>query len=319
MTHTSAPDTPDLSRWPALVLAAGLGTRLRPLSDVRAKAALPVAGEVLIRRILSRLRGAGIRRVVVNLHHRAETITSRVGDGRDLDLEVRYSWEDPVLGSAGGPRRALPLLDAEQFLIVNGDTLTDVDLAAVAASHLQSRALVTMAVAPGDTVRYGGVLVNGTGDVTGFARAGAPASSEAASSRALHFVGVQAADVRAFEEAPADKPSESVKWLYPRLIASRPGSVRAYVSEAGFLDIGTPRDYFDTALRLAEREGRPLDSGTDVHIDPSAQVVRSILWDRVRVGAGASLVDCIVADDVEIPTGASYRGRVITREANVSW
>ena len=90
---------------PALVLTAGLATRLRPLSLVRAKAALPVAGEALARRVLRWLAGAGVTDAVLNLHHLPHTLTAIVGDGSDLDLRVRYSWEMPVLGSAGGPRR----------------------------------------------------------------------------------------------------------------------------------------------------------------------------------------------------------------------
>src|SRR5688572_16997496 len=131
---------------PALVLAAGLATRLRPLSRVRAKAALPVAGQPLVQRIITRLSAAGIHDLVVNLHHLPHTITTILGDGSQLGVRVRYSWEMPVLGSAGGPRRALGLLGAPRFLIVNGDTLTDVDPAAVMAEHQRTGALVTMAV-----------------------------------------------------------------------------------------------------------------------------------------------------------------------------
>ena len=95
---------------PALVLTAGLATRLRPLSLVRAKAALPVAGQPLVVRILRWLRAGGVTDVVLNLHHLPETLTRIVGDGQDLGVRVRYSWETPVLGSAGGPqtRRAPP-------------------------------------------------------------------------------------------------------------------------------------------------------------------------------------------------------------------
>ncbi len=103
---------------------------------------------------------------MLNLHHRAETVTAVVGDGSRWDLEVRYSWEREVLGSAGGPRRALPLLDAERFLIVNGDTLTNCDLAGLARRHLAARSLVTMAVVPGDIARYGGAIVDANGYIT---------------------------------------------------------------------------------------------------------------------------------------------------------
>jgi len=140
--------------WPALVLAAGHGTRLRPLSEFRAKAALPVAGTALIVRVLERLREASVTRVVINLHHRSETITGIVGDGAGLGLDVRYSWEGEPLGSAGGPARALPLLAADRFFVVNADTLAEVDFTALAAAHVHAGAAATLAVVPADLSRY---------------------------------------------------------------------------------------------------------------------------------------------------------------------
>ena len=135
----------------ALVLSAGLGTRLRPLTYIRAKAAVPVNGEPLVRRVIRWLAGHGVRDIVVNLHHRPATIAAVLGDGSDLDVRVRYTWEQPVLGSAGGPRRALPLLTdgtRAPFLLVNGDTLTDLALTGLIAAHHESGARVTMAVIP---------------------------------------------------------------------------------------------------------------------------------------------------------------------------
>src|SRR4051812_30216254 len=147
---------------PALVLTAGLATRLRPLSLVRAKAALPVAGEVLARRILRSLGEAGVTDAVLNLHHLPHTLTREIGDGSDLGIRVRYSWEVPVLGSAGGPRRAAPLLTTaahSRFMIVNGDTLTNLDVAALLARHQATAPLVTMAVVQNtEPDKYGGVL-----------------------------------------------------------------------------------------------------------------------------------------------------------------
>ncbi len=115
-----------LARWPALVLTAGLATRLQPLSSVRAKAALPVAGEALVTRILRWLHAAGIRRVVLNLHHRPESITRIVGDGSRARTSRCATRGKPRSSARPAARRApLPLLEADRFLIVNGDTLTD--------------------------------------------------------------------------------------------------------------------------------------------------------------------------------------------------
>jgi NDP-sugar pyrophosphorylase family protein len=269
---------------PALVLTAGLATRLRPLSRVRAKAALPVAGQPLVHRIIAWLAAAGVSDLVLNLHHLPHTITSSVGDGAHLGVRVRYSWEMPVLGSAGGPRHALPLVAASPFLIVNGDTLTDVDVTRVIDAHRRSGARVTMALVPNtEPAKYGGVLVDDAGVVTGFTRKGAAAAS-------FHFIGVQIADAEVFASLPDNTPHESVGALYPELMNQQPGSVRAFVTDAEFLDIGTPADYLDTCIRLAAREGHPL-------------IGDSVLWDDVEMDPGARLTRCVVTDGVRVPPG----------------
>jgi mannose-1-phosphate guanylyltransferase len=292
---------------PALVLTAGLATRLRPLSLVRAKAAVPVAGQPLVRRILTQLRGAGVSDAVLNVHYLPHTITAVVGDGSDLGIRIRYSWEHPILGSAGGPRLAIPLIDAGTFLIVNGDTLSAVDIPALVADHQRSGALVTMAVTPNVTPdKYGGVIVASDGAVVGFTRRG----SERASS---HFVGLQVVEAAAFASVEAGQPRESVGSLYPELIASRPGSVRAHACAAEFFDIGTPDDYLRTSLLLATREGRGALLGARADVDSSATVADSVLWDDVVVEAGSMLRHCVVADGARVPADTSWVGVSLRR------
>ncbi len=99
---------------------------------------------------------------------------------------------------------------------------------------------------------------------------------------------------------------ETVRELYPRLIAEWPRSVRVHVTEAEFLDIGTPAGYLHTASHVAMREARPLDRGERCTIATDARVERTILWNDVSVEAGASLVECIVADGVTVPAGAHF-------------
>jgi mannose-1-phosphate guanylyltransferase len=294
---------------PALVLTAGLATRLRPLSLVRAKAAVPVAGEPLVRRILRQLGEAGVREAVLNLHHLPHTITAVVGDGADLGIQVRYSWEVPILGSAGGPRRALPLLGAPRFLIVNGDTLADLDVAALIADHDRSGALVTLAVTEHtEPHKYGGAVVDAEGAVTGFSRRGSNES-------AYHVIGFQVAEASAFASLPDNAPTESVGALYPGLIRAKPGSVRAHVCEASFFDIGTPDDYLQTSLRIARLEPDASLHGARTRVDPTAQIEESVLWDDVEIGAGALLRQCVVTDGVHVPAGTSWIG-VALRRAN---
>ncbi len=305
-----------LANWPALVLTAGLATRLQPLSSVRAKAALPVAGQALVTRILQWLHDGGIRRVVLNLHHRADSITRIVGDGSRLGLSVRYSWEPEVLGSAGGPARAIPLLDSDRFLIVNGDTLTAVDLRALAAQHVDTNAMVTMAVVDADP-RYNAIVANDDGIVTGFSKrepGTAPNSAPGTSgtpgthgtSGKFHFIGVQAVNAAAFAGVNPGVKSETVHGIYPGLIAQRTGSVRLFHTREAFHDIGSPRDYLETALRIAAEEHRPPDVGDGSVIAAGATVTNTVVWDRVTIAAGARLANCVVADDVAVPAGADH-------------
>ena len=288
---------------PALVLTAGLATRLRPLSFVRAKAALPIGELVIIQRILRWLAGHGVAEAVLNLHHLPHTITRIVGDGATEQVRVRYSWEMPVLGSAGGPRHALPLLASPTFLIVNGDTLTNVDVGRLVDAHERSGALVTMAVIPNtEPAKYGGVVADNRGTVAGFTRAGSTEPS-------FHFIGVQVVEGAAFVSLPDNMPAESVKDVYPALIATRPGSIRAFITDAEFFDIGTPRDYFDTCMRFRAKE----PAGSRLR-SPGSRVEDAIVWDDVHIDPQAQLRRCIVTDGVRVPRG-SWENLII-RHAN---
>jgi NDP-sugar pyrophosphorylase family protein len=318
----------------ALVLTAGLGTRLKPLTLARAKAAAPVDGDPLARRTIRWLVSHGIRDLVLNLHHEPASITGAVGDGSDLGANVRYSWESPVLGSAGGPRHALPLLldwttsrrrgeaakADDTFVLVNGDTLTDVDLPAMIRRHRESGAMVTMALIPNPRPdKYGSVLLDAHGVVTGFTKRQPPASSPAPSERprveGFHFIGPQVVNARVFADLEDGVPAESVLEVYPRLMRDRPGSVMGFAGDWSFRDIGTPADLLETSLALAAADGRAgcPNWGRRARVDPSSRVTRSVLWDDVTIGPGAELTECVVADGVTIPAGARYHRQAIVR------
>src|SRR5688572_2193732 len=143
--------------------------------------------------MVRRLAAQGFTDVIINLHDLPATVTAVRGDGSDLGTRIRYSWEQPVLGSAGGPRHALPLLvdgDSDpraRFLIVNGDTLTNADLHALIRAHENARdAAITMALIPNPRPdKYGGVTVVGD-RVSGFTR-----PSPAGGPQSYHFIGLQ--------------------------------------------------------------------------------------------------------------------------------
>jgi NDP-sugar pyrophosphorylase family protein len=273
---------------------------------VRAKAAVPIAGQPLISRILRWLAGNDVRQLVLNLHHLPETITSQVGDGSDLGVRVRYSWESPVLGSAGGPRKALPLLGDKDFFIINGDTLADVDLQALAENHRQTGALVTIAVVPNQwPERYSGLAVDSVGRFHGVVPRGSHV-------RSYHVVGVQIAHPSAFERLAPNEPAEIFGGLYGALVKQNPGHVRAFPCSTDFWDVGTPADYLETALAIGRKEGVPsAQVGRGSRVDPSAQLTESVVWEDAEIGARALLERCVVADRVKIPSGSRFRNCAI--------
>ena len=298
------------SNFPALILTAGLGTRLRPLTDVRAKPAIPVAGEPLVRRIARWLAAGGVTDIVLNLHHRPETIAATMGDGSDLGARVRYSWEQPaVLGAAGGPRQALSIVGADTFLLINGDTLTDVDLADLADAHHGSGARVTLALVPNrEPLRYGGIRLDPGGRVTGFPVVAKP-TGRITSSGCRWFGPMR------LRSAGADQPAASIG-AYDRLIDREPARrdprvrVRCHVLGRGYgrPTTGPRRGRSSTLDRMKPARS----AGASASIQPHAWS-RSILWDDVDVPRDVVLDECLVTDGVRLPAGATYRRTILLR------
>lgn len=291
-----------------LVLTAGFGTRLRPLTLVRAKPAIPVGGEPMIRRIIRSLASSGVTELVLNLHYLPSTITAVVGDGSDLQARVRYSWEQPrILGSAGGPRLALDIIGADTFVIVNGDTLTDLDLGPMAEAHARSGALVTLALVPNrHPEQYGGVRL-GTGDrIAGFTPRGSATPSH-------HFIGVQIVQAEALRSLAPGAPASSIGGLYDSLIQTDPQRVCGFVCDAAFWDVGTPADYWTTSAAFSSSGSTGTIYGRHPRVSSSARVTRSIVWDDVEVGPGATLDECIVTDGVVVSPGSAYRRSILVR------
>jgi mannose-1-phosphate guanylyltransferase len=285
----------------ALVLTAGLGTRLDPLTRLVAKPAVPLGGRTLIARVLDWLAREQVRDVVLNLHARPETITADVGDGARWSMRLRYSWEQPqVLGSAGGPRHALPVLElaspGDSFLIVNGDTLCEIDLAPMIAAHRAHGAAVTMAVVPNPAPEhYNGIAADATGRVTGFVPKGRAHDT-------WHYVGIQLARGDVFAPLADNTPLETVAGIYRDRVASGPGDIFVWPVQSMFIDVGTPRDYLDAALRWAD----PATTSTiepGATVDPTAHLRHALVWAGAEVCPRANLDRCIVTTGVVVPAG----------------
>lgn len=290
---------------PTIVLTAGLGTRLQPLTTLVAKPAVPVAGKALIVRVLEWLAREGVRDLVLNLHHLPATITGIVGDGTQCGVRVRYSWEREILGSAGGPKLALSLWPGHHgpCLIVNGDTLTDFPLGPLVAAHDAARpdgAMVTLAVVRNTRPdHYNGLRLDADGRVLAFVPKGHAEET-------WHFIGVQIAESRVFDPLPAGVAAETVAGVYRDLVATTPGAIRAWRVDAPFIDVGTPADYLDAVLRVAKAEGQSTDPLVErpwspemvpAVIHPTAHLTECVVWPEAVVGPGTTLHRTVVLPD----------------------
>jgi NDP-sugar pyrophosphorylase family protein len=167
-----------------------------------------------------------------------------------------------------------------------------------------------MAVVDADP-RYNAIVADEAGIVRGFS------NRTSGTFGTFHFIGIQIVNASAFAGVSPDVKSETVHGIYPGVIAERPGAIRIFHTGVEFFDIGSPRDYLETAIAIAQREGKPLDRGRDCSI-AGAELVNTIIWDRVTVGAGARLSECIATDDVVVPPAAEFsRCSLVMRDNKV--
>src|SRR5262245_39903937 len=128
----------------AMILAAGFGNRLWPLTQDRAKPAIPFLGRPLIAYSVDYLKKAGIREMIINLHYQGESIRKALGDGSAYGVKIHYSEEEEILGPAGGIDKVRDLLMEDDFVVINGKIVTDIDLQAAIQSHKERNAIATM-------------------------------------------------------------------------------------------------------------------------------------------------------------------------------
>jgi NDP-sugar pyrophosphorylase family protein len=288
----------------AMILAAGFGTRLRPLTERIPKPLVPVVGKPNIVRTVEHLRRFGITEIAVNLHHLPEAIRALLGDGSSLGVHIAYSHEPRILGTGGGIKKALPLLGDETFVVVNGDALFAPDLAAALRVHRRSGALATLVVRqdPGAEA-FGAVGIDDEGRIRRLVWAGDPA----AASRHLMFTGVHLLE----PEIAARLPDEGciVRQTYAPLVGDRAPLFGA-VDDGYFCDLGTPERYLEANLALVTGRERlpglepPSDGvylGSEVQVGDGCRIGPGVvIGDRARLAPGIRVARAVVLETAEV-------------------
>lgn len=304
-----------------MVLCAGLGTRLRPLTERLPKPAVPLGGVPLVRFSLALLAGAGVRRAVVNAHHLPETMAAAAeASARALGMSLAVSREPLLAGTGGALREARAhLAGAGAIYLVNGDVLLDVDLRAALAAHRASGALATMVLLPMPAgAGYAAVELDAGGAVRRIAGALGPGGEGLSR---WHFSGVHVLSPAVLDEVPA-RPFEADvnRHVYPPLMPS--GALRGLVVDAYWNDLGTPARYLEASadlvsgrLPLGRFPGADPFAGTrelapgvrvaaSARIDPAARL-EAPAWvgERCAVPAGARVRDAILWDGTVLEPG----------------
>ncbi|HEY8233504.1 MAG TPA: NDP-sugar synthase [Vicinamibacteria bacterium] len=296
----------------AMLLAAGLGQRMRPLTLLRAKPVLPVLGRPLLAHTLERLARAGVREAIVNLHHLPESVTAALGTGRRFGMRLSYVREPVILGTGGGPRAVRDFFEGGPALLVNGDVWFDYDLRRVVSRHRVSGASATLALrAMAKNDSYSAIVTDRAGRIVSIA--GHPRSGRGTVSM---FTGIHVLDSRLLERLPHG-PSDSVRDLYVPMLAE--GARLAGVRPAGaWYDFGRPALYRDAQLRMLPRRGRSqLVVGAAARVSTGAEVSRSVIGARSRVGAGSRVDRSVLWEGAVVEPRAQVLRAIVTAGAVV--
>jgi mannose-1-phosphate guanylyltransferase len=294
----------------AMVLAAGLGLRMRPLSALRAKPALPVLNRPLLVWTLELLARHGFRDVVVNTHHLAESVRDAVAEARGAGIRVSLSHEREVLGTGGGLRRARRLLGSGPILVVNGDVLFDFDLGELARRHRSTGAAATLALkANPDPAIYGAVVTGSDGRVRSLA--GLP---RRARGRASLFTGVHVVESSLLDRLQPGF-ADSVRDLYVPMVAAGEGIFGRRVRGAWY-DLGTPALYLGAQMKLLARRRGSLIHPT-ARVERGARVTRSVLGPGCVVAEGARVSESVLWDAVTVAPAADIRRSVVASGVRV--
>lgn len=300
-----------------MILAAGYGTRLWPLTIDRTKPAIPFMGRPLIGYVAEYLAGYGFDDIVVNLHHQPDSVRAALGDGSAFGVRFHYVEEPVILGTSGAIGNARHLLDGDAFVVINGKLATDIDLREALATHRRTEALVTLVLRPNPArERYSTVNVR-AGFVKGFGGYPAPApetfeDESDAVETPLMFTGIQIFDPRVFDFIPPGVFSHSVTDVFVPAIA-RGDRVAAHVARGSWYELSTVRRYLETSVTLMKREGRDVEMGQGSTIEEGASVNESVLWENVNVARGARVTRSVLGAGVRVGPGEVFDNAAVVR------
>jgi NDP-sugar pyrophosphorylase family protein len=297
----------------AIILSAGYGTRLWPLTEDRTKPAIPILGKPLVGYVAEYIAAYGFNDIVVNLHHRPQSVRAALGDGRQFGVKLQYVEEPVILGTSGALDNTRDFFQTGTFLAINGKLITDIDLHAALETHRRTQALATLVLLsnPGRE-RFSMVEVD-QGRITGFG--GMPDVKDTGPAP-LMFTGIQLLEPRIFDYIPRGVFSHSTTDVYPKAIA-KGETIAAHIATGTWRELSTLKRYVDISVEMLKEQRQSYVAGPECEVAASAQINDSIIWDDVRVGAGARVHRSVLADHVQIRENEVIENSVVVPRALV--
>jgi len=322
----------------AMIMAAGVGSRLMPLTSEVPKPMVPMANRPLMENIVQLLAEHGFTEVIANLHYHADSITDYFGECPRSGMSMIYSREDELMGTAGGVKRCQWFLD-DTFVVMSGDALTDVDLTSLVQEHRRKGALATIAVKEVDEVEQFGVVVSETdGHIVSFQEK--PRREEALSNQAN--TGIYIFEPEIFKYIPADQFYDFGKQVFPHLVKINAPFYAAVIDDY-WCDVGSIDTYRQAhadilqgkvrvpAAGILKRtdqatvligDGAVIDEGVQIsgnvvigpncHIGRGARLDECILWGKVQISEKAQLQGCILGTGCQVGSNSQMgEGTVI--------
>ncbi|MGQ4808960.1 UTP--glucose-1-phosphate uridylyltransferase [Candidatus Entotheonellaceae bacterium PAL068K] len=315
----------------AMILAAGLGMRLRPLTDGCPKPLLPLMLQPMLAHLLEQLRRQDIREVAINLHYRAAQVAQWLGDGSRWGLRLHLSYEPKILGTAGGIKGVETFLGQFPVLVINADVLVDLDFRALWHWHCQREALVTMVVRPDPAARqYGAVGLDEANRVLGIN--GRPPAEGHRIVQETMFTGIQVVSPAALAHIPEGRSSSTTAEVYPALIAMHK-AVYGYRYTGYWMDIGVPERYLQAHRDMLDGVHRSqwldrLPEGSSAILDQQAIASRATqarLIPPVVLGPGVELAHgacvgpyAVLGAGCRVEAGAVVRDSVVGEQGHVA-
>lgn len=303
----------------AMVMAAGLGTRLRPLTDFLPKPMMPVANRPVLHHLLNLLHKHDIREVGINTHAFPEMIQRYFGDGSSLGMSISWSHEPELLGTAGGVKKLESLWGDETILVTSGDGLHDIDVTALLGHHRRMGGLATLTVKPvNDPSSYGVVILDRDTRVRGFQEK--PRRDEARSD--LANCGVYAIEPALLERIPADTFYDFGENVWPSLVAAGE-PIHAYTTMAYWNDVGGLDELRNSILDAVAGRVRVEIPGEEIapgvwaeegcEIHPSATVEGPVVLGRNVVIEADALIrgPAAIGADSRVGRGAAIRSAAL--------